>query len=209
MAARTLPPSAPDWGLERSLWRLGFAPVAGVDEAGRGALAGPVAAAAVILPVGEHPFRDSKTVGPDRREELAALVKRCALAWSVGWAEAAEVDRLGVLSATHLAVRRALAGLPLRPAALATDYLAVDGWPCRAVPKGDARSFQIAAASLLAKTARDARMADLGEAMPGYGFERHKGYGSPQHLRALRELGPSPEHRRSFRPVAQGGRFVP
>jgi ribonuclease HII len=199
----------PDWRLEHSLWNLGYALTGGIDEAGRGALAGPVAAAVVLLPCRDYPFNDSKQLTPARRELLAEQVKAEALAWALGWASAAEVDALNVLRATHLAARRALAQLHLRPAALVTDYLrlAFSG-PVLAVPKADARSIQVAAASILAKTARDARMRTLAERYPPYGFEHHKGYGSAAHLRALEQHGPSPEHRRSFRPVgAVGGRL--
>lgn len=194
---------APGWRLERSLWQLGYALVAGIDEAGRGALAGPVAAAAVLLPCRTYPFNDSKQLSPVRRELLAAQVKAEALAWALGWASAAEVDALNVLRATHLAARRALAQLQPLPAALVTDYLrlAFSG-PVLAVPKADARSTQVAAASILAKTARDAYMRALAESYPHYGFERHKGYGTSAHLRALEHHGHSPEHRRSFRPLA-------
>lgn len=194
----------PDWQLEQRLWEHGFSPVAGVDEAGRGALAGPVVAACVILPWGDWPFVDSKTVNEVARQRLAEQVKAVAIAYAVGVASADEVDRLNVLEATRLAARRALAGLRLRPAALTTDYLRIHaGAPELPVAKGDARSLQIAAASLLAKTERDARMRALAERFPGYGFERHKGYGVDDHLLALERLGACPEHRRSFAPVAR------
>ncbi len=194
----------PDWGLERVLWARGFTPVAGVDEAGRGALAGPVVAAAVILPLGAYPYRDSKELTAVRREELAAHVRGCAVAWAVGFATPGEVDRLNVLRASLLAARRAVLGLRLRPAALVTDYLRTEcGMPAHAVVRGDGRSLQVAAASILAKTTRDAVMRELAERFPGYGFERHKGYGAPAHLRALHDLGPCGEHRRTFAPVAR------
>jgi ribonuclease HII len=198
----------PDWRLEHTLWGRGFTPVAGVDEAGRGALAGPVVVAAVILPVGDHPFDDSKTLAPQTRERLARDVKAVALAWSVGVATAQEVDAFNVLRATHLAAGRAVAGLSLVPAALVTDYLRLElTQEILAPPKADALSLQVAAASILAKTTRDAMMLELDAIHPGYGFARNKGYGSPAHLAALERQGPCPEHRRSFRPVAQGGLF--
>lgn len=194
----------PDWQLERSLWDRGFDPVAGVDEAGRGALAGPVVAACVILPVGDWPFVDSKTVDAATRERLAAHVRAVALAWSVGEASAAEVDERNVLEATRLAARRALARLRIVPAALTTDYLNIGaGLPELAVAHGDSRSLQIAAASLLAKTVRDARMRRIETRFPGYGFDRHKGYGVPSHLAALAKLGACAVHRRTFAPVAR------
>ncbi len=194
----------PDWSLEQCLWQQGFTPVAGIDEAGRGALAGPVMAACVILPPGPWPFVDSKTIGPAARERLAALVRAEALAWAVGEASPAEVDQLNVLEATRLASRRALAAMQLRPAALTTDYLHIGaGLPELAVAHGDARSFQIAAASLLAKTERDRRMRLLAEQFPAYGFAQHKGYGVGRHLAALRTHGPCEAHRFSFAPVAR------
>lgn len=200
----TVTSSPPDWRFEHRLWRCGYSPLAGVDEAGRGALAGPVVAAAVILAYGPHPYHDSKTIGAARRERLADLVRREALAWAVGHASAAEVDRLGVLAATHLAAGRALATLPLRPAALVTDYLKLDVAGAVLAPaRADASSLQVAAASILAKTERDRIMRDLDARHPGYGLSANKGYGSPDHLVALDSLGASPVHRRSFRPVAQ------
>ncbi|MBA2665824.1 MAG: ribonuclease HII [Trueperaceae bacterium] len=200
----------PDWSLEAELWGLGYHVVAGVDEAGRGALAGPVVAAAVVLPVTRHPFVDSKTVGVPERERLAELVRSCALAWAVGEASAAEVDRVNVLAATKLAAERALRALGLRPDAIVTDYLPLDrerlaswGGPAaqRCPPRADGRSLQVAAASLVAKTHRDALMRRAAVRWPGYGFERNKGYGAPVHLEALGRQGPCPWHRITFRPV--------
>ncbi len=210
--ARRRPAEVPSWSLEAELWQRGYSPVAGVDEAGRGALAGPVVAAAVVLPPGEHPFRDSKVLTPRRREELAQRVRDCALAWCVGEASPAEIDRLNILQATRLAARRAVAGLPsgVTPGALVTDYLRLGaGLAELAVPRADGRSLQVAAASILAKTVRDDRMRELAERFPGYGFEAHKGYGSARHLAALTRLGPCPEHRRTFAPVAQARLFAP
>ena len=197
-----------DWRLERPLWRLGYTPLAGVDEAGRGALAGPVVVAAVVLPCGSYPFDDSKLLSARARERLAAEIERVALACGVGVATAQEVDAFNVLRATHLAAKRALEQLSPSPAALVTDYLAL-AWPgpVLAPAKADATSVQVAAASILAKTARDAVMLELEARYPGYGFARHKGYGAPSHLAALARLGPTPEHRLSFRPVAQGRLF--
>ena len=186
--------------------------MAGVDEAGRGALAGPVVAAAVVLPYrSDYPFRDSKTLSAAERERLAGEVKVVALEWAVGVASAEEVDAFNVLQATHLAAARALSTLTTEPQALVTDFLKLScGTPPKpviAVPRGESRSYGVAAASLLAKTARDELMRELSEAFPGYGFAKHKGYGSPEHLRALQKLGPCPIHRLSFRPVAQARLF--
>ncbi len=198
----------PDWRLEHPLWQKGYTPVAGCDEAGRGALAGPVVVALVILPHGDYPFDDSKVLTPKVREQLAAEVKRVALAWSLGLASAEEVDALNVLRATHLAAFRALKHLSLVPAALVTDYLKLEvSQPVLAPPKADGLSLQVAAASILAKTARDALMLELDALYPAYGFASNKGYGSRKHLEALERFGPTPIHRLSFRPVAQRGLF--
>ena len=190
-------------------WRLP-GPVAGVDEAGRGPLAGPVAAAAVIL----DPARpiaglaDSKQLAERRREALAVEIRARSAAWSVGWAEAEEVDALNILQATFLAMRRALGALGATPSHVVVDgSLCPDlgelGWPCtvEAVVRGDASVPSVSAASILAKCARDARMRELDLRYPGYGFATHKGYPTAAHVAALRRLGPSPVHRRSFGPV--------
>lgn len=198
-------PETPGWELERQLWQAGASLVLGVDEAGRGCLAGPVTAAAVMLPQRpDFPYRDSKELRPARRAELAAQLRTEALAMAVGWASAREVDQHGILAATHLAAQRALKQLQPLPAdtALVTDWLKLT-WPGQvlAVAKADRRSFQVAAASILAKTERDEYMERLALEVPGYGFEQHRGYGTPRHLRALDELGPCSEHRLSFAPV--------
>lgn len=195
----------PGWELEERLWAQGARLVAGVDEAGRGALCGPVVAAAVVLVRGrEHPYRDSKTLSAKRREELAAQVRAEAVAFAVAFAGAREVDEVNVLQATKLAALRAVRALQVAPDALVTDYLTLPtSLPTVAVASADARSYQVAAASILAKTVRDAHMAALAERYPGYGLERHKGYGVKSHLLALARLGPTPEHRSSFAPVAQ------
>ena len=195
----------PDWSLEEQLWRAGAKLVAGVDEAGRGALCGPVVAAAVILQTErEHPYRDSKTLDAARRAALADQVRVEAVAYAVGFASAAEVDALNVLAATKLAARRALAALVPQADGLVTDYLRLGSpLPELAVAAGDARSYQVAAASVLAKTVRDAHMLRLANTYPGYGLERHKGYGVREHLEALAAIGPSPIHRKTFAPVAR------
>lgn len=194
--ARELPPLVIDYAGER---------LAGVDEVGRGPLVGPVVAAAVIL----DPARpiaglaDSKALTARRREALAIEVRERALACAVAEASATEVDALNIYHATHLAMRRAIDALV--PSA---EYLLVDGnrlpghhVPGQAVVKGDARHPSIAAASILAKVARDAGMVALDARYPDYGFARHKGYPTREHLAALERLGPLPEHRRSFGPV--------
>ena len=198
------PAARPTWALERSLWSAGYSPVAGIDEAGRGALAGPVVAAAVILPWGEYPYRDSKTLKAPLRAELAGRIKRGAVAWAVAGASAAEVDRLDVLGATHLAAQRALAALALVPVGLVTDYLRL-AWSGAVLPvaKADSLSPQVAAASILAKTERDAQMVRWHQTYPAYGFASNKGYGVREHLDGLDRHGPCPLHRKSFRPVAQ------
>lgn len=182
--------------------------IAGVDEAGRGPLAGPVAVAAVIL----DPARpiagiaDSKRLTPARRERLAPLIHAQALAWSVVFVEAAEIDRVNILEATLAGMREALCRLATPPAlALIDGNRLPRGLPCaaRAIIGGDASEAAIGAASILAKTARDARMLELDQRYPGYGFAAHKGYGTAAHLAALARLGPCPEHRRSFRPVRE------
>lgn len=193
------------WMLEATLRARGFRLIAGVDEAGRGALAGPVAVGAVILPVTleARAYRDSKTLSSAQREALALEVKGDAVAWAVEFTHAGEVDEFGVLNATKRAARRALAGLTPAPEALITDYLKLGlPLPELAPAKADSSSYSVAAASILAKTARDAYMTALETTYPHYGFSGHKGYGAASHLAALETHGACPEHRRSFRPVA-------
>ena len=185
-------------------------PTAGVDEAGRGPLAGPVVAAAVILDPGRPiaGLADSKTLAPARRERLAAEIRSLSLAWALGAADAAEIDALNILQATMLAMRRAVAGLGVAPAHVIVDgnrCPALDGlgFDCTvaAVVAADATVPGVSAASILAKCARDELMCRLEAVYPGYGFARHKGYPTAAHLAALRRLGPTPVHRRSFAPV--------
>lgn len=184
--------------------------ICGVDEAGRGPLAGPVVAAAVIL----DPARpiaglaDSKKLSAARREKLAIEIRAQALAWCVAEASVAEIDELNILQATLLAMQRAVAGLALLPAEALIDgnrcpRLDV---PARAIVGGDATVAEISAASVLAKTVRDAGMLDMHARYPQYGFDRHKGYGTAVHMAALREHGPCPEHRLSFAPVREAQR---
>ena len=184
--------------------------VAGVDEAGRGPLAGPVVTAAVILdPQRAIPgLRDSKRLSASRREQFAQLIKRDALAWSIAAASCAEIDELNILAATMLAMRRAIAALSVLPGRALIDGnrlpdLEFDGvtLAAEAIVGGDAKHACVSAASILAKTARDAFMTELDVRYPAYGFARHKGYGTRAHLDALRTIGPCEQHRRSFAPV--------
>ncbi len=195
----------PDDSFEAAARQRGCLRVAGVDEVGRGPLAGPVTAAAVILDPACVPdgLKDSKLLRPERRAELAALLADCAEI-AVAHASVEEIDRLNILQAAHLAMRRAVAALPR-----AADHLLIDGnrvpdalpCPAEAVIRGDSLCFSIAAASIVAKTARDRIMVDLAQQFPGYGWETNAGYGSRQHLEALQRLGATPHHRRSFKPV--------
>ena len=189
---------------ERQARGAGFAAIAGVDEAGRGCLFGPVYAAAVILNP-EKPIQglnDSKQLDEAAREALAPIIRDRAIAFAVASASAAEIDRINILQASRLAMKRAVASLPV-----AADYLLIDATtvdlplPQESLIKGDARCRSIAAASILAKTSRDARLRELDAVFPGYGFASNKGYGAPDHLAALSRLGPTPEHRKTFAPV--------
>jgi len=180
-------------------------PICGVDEAGRGPWAGPVAAAAVILDPGDLPtgLNDSKKLSEARRIALETEIKARALAWSVGLASVEEIDRLNILQATGLAMRRAVEGLSMTPAFALVDGNYRFALPCPMEPlvKGDARSASIAAASILAKQARDRLMVEADVEWPGYGFAGHKGYHAPIHVEALKRLGPCPIHRKSFSPI--------
>ena len=203
--------TTPDLQFEYPLWESGQAFVAGLDEAGRGAWAGPVSAGAVVLPVNleiqKHlsGVRDSKQMTPRQREHWAAEVKDFALAWQVGFSTQVEIDTMGIVPATRLAMLRALAGLTVRPQHLLIDALLLRevDLPQTALVKGDSRSLSIAAASVLAKVARDTLMIEMDGAYPGYGFGRHKGYGTRVHRVALDRLGPCQLHRRSFRPILE------
>jgi len=179
--------------------------IAGVDEAGRGPLAGPVVAAAVVLDsrVPIAGLRDSKQLSAARRERLAALIREHAYAWSVGRADPGDIDRINILQATLLAMARAVAGLPTCPHLVLVDGLHCPRLPCsvEAVVGGDRRFASISAASILAKVTRDAEMVQLDCHYPQYGFRRHKGYPTREHREALRQHGPCPSHRRSFAPV--------
>jgi ribonuclease HII len=181
--------------------------ICGVDEAGRGPLAGPVFAAAVILDPAKPiaGLRDSKKLSPTRRDELALIIQRDALAWSIAQCSAAEIDALNILQATMLAMRRAIEGLSVAP-----TLALIDGNRCpvttirtEAIVKGDDKVIEISAASILAKTVRDALLLEMHARYPQYGFDQHKGYPTALHLARLREHGVTPEHRRSYAPVRE------
>ncbi|WP_456390742.1 ribonuclease HII [Profundibacter sp.] len=196
---------APDFLLEQSAMDAGHAIIAGVDEVGRGPLCGPVTAAAVILDPLNIPdgLNDSKKLTAKRREALYEALLDCAEI-SIAHASVEEIDEINILRASHLAMERAVAGLTRTP-----DHVLIDGnliprgltLPATAVIKGDAKSLSIAAASIMAKTCRDRLMVDLAGQYPGYGWEKNAGYPTPVHLKALQDLGVTPHHRRSFKPV--------
>ena len=200
----------PDFAYENQAKAAGHILVAGVDEAGRGPLAGPVYAAAVIFTGKTFPkgLDDSKKLTPKRRQLLETELRASPdVIFSVASSSPAEIDQLNILRATHLAMRRAVEGLQKTP-----DFCLIDGLPMKGFPfqsdgivKGDALSLSIAAASVLAKEARDRDLERLDERFPEYGFARHKGYPTKAHLAALRKFGPCSEHRNSFRPVAECG----
>lgn len=185
--------------------------VAGVDEAGRGPLAGPVVAAAVILdefsPI--HGLMDSKVLSAKRREQLAIEIRQRSAAWSVGWSDAAEIDSVNILQATFLAMRRALIGLNIAPSLVEVDGnklpdlkffgVQIEG---RAIVGGDAKIASISAASIIAKVHRDQMMRRMDVIYPDYGFRQHKGYGTAAHRECIGRFGPCPQHRRSFRPIS-------
>jgi ribonuclease HII len=197
-----------DFAIESRLWNRGFRLVAGVDEAGRGPLAGPLVVAAVILPRGwDEPVEldDSKRLTPEQREAAYPAIRRRALGWRLIVVPPAEIDRVNILRATLAAMARAVSDLKPAP-----DYVLVDGncppeppprtCRCECLVGGDALSASVAAASILAKVVRDRLMRVYGRRYPQWGFERHKGYGTPEHREAIARFGPSPIHRRSFRP---------
>ncbi|MFC2028831.1 ribonuclease HII [Chloroflexota bacterium] len=210
MPARIDPASLPKFpGLvfENSLWKQGLTKLGGVDEAGRGSWAGPVTAAVVILPAAGsikkrlRGVRDSKQMTSIQREKWALTIQEICPSWSVGFASAAEIDEIGIIPATRLAVQRALEKLSCVPDHLLMDYLLL---PDIAIPqtsliKGDRRSLSIAAASVLAKSCRDAHMRRLDEDLPGYDFGQHKGYGTQRHREAIRKMGLCPIHRKSYK----------
>ncbi|OIQ99932.1 ribonuclease HII [mine drainage metagenome] len=186
--------------------------ICGVDEAGRGPLAGPVSAAAVILDEARpiEGLADSKKLSEKQRDRLAPIIRERALAWAVAYAEVGEIDQLNILQATLLAMRRAVLELHTRPHQVLVDglYCPQTGIPSQAIVKGDSKIAAISAASILAKTARDELMMRLHEQYPQYGFDGHKGYPTAVHLAALREHGVSEVHRRSFRPVREALQYT-
>ena len=195
------------WTYENLALKRGFRAVAGIDEAGRGPLAGPVVAAAVILPSGADlpGIDDSKKLSAPKREHLYGLISDCALAVGVGMADHSCIDRINILQATLRAMAEAVANLAVAP-----DYLLIDGistiplnLPQRTIKKGDSASISIAAASVIAKVTRDRMMMEYDRQYPGYGFAEHKGYGCASHLSAIAKLGPSPIHRKTFRGVKE------
>jgi ribonuclease HII len=204
---RSLLPDEPDLSFEISLWDAGIKYIAGIDEAGRGPIAGPVTAAALILPprpevaVALAGVRDSKQMTPRQREARVIRIRQVALAWGIGFASTREIDTLGILPATRRAAQRALDALPIAPDHLLLDCLFLPelSVPQTSLVKGDCRALSIAAASVLAKTARDALMRTCDAQYPGYGFAVHKGYGTAAHRAALERLGLCALHRRSFR----------
>jgi ribonuclease HII len=210
----------PDLREEMTLYRQGYRLVAGLDEAGRGSWAGPVVAGAVILPLGNDGLeqaldgvRDSKALSPSERERLYGVIQAKALAVGVGMVPPGQIDELGIVPATKEAMALAIAQLPFPPDFLLVDFLALPrlDYPQKSIVHGDALSFSIAAASIVAKVSRDRFMVELDSQHPGYGFASHKGYGTPQHRAALYRLGPCPIHRFSYAPVKaamqEGPRF--
>jgi len=202
-------PANPNLEWERALWEAGILRIAGIDEAGRGALAGPVAAAVAILPPGRSiarelsGVRDSKQMTPPQRESWSKRIQEIALAFGVGFASSEEIDFLRIVPATQLAAQRSLAALTIKTEHLLLDYIFLPDIPLpqTSLIKGDMRSLSIAAASVLAKTSRDALMIELDEQYPGYGLAKHKGYGTAAHRQAIEQLGPSAIHRMSFAPM--------
>lgn len=201
----------PSLDYEKALWEQGFFYIAGIDEAGRGAWAGPVSAGAVILPVDKQLLellpgaRDSKMMSPEAREKLYLSIKDVAVSWAVGEATHEEIDRIGILNATKLAMQRAIDDLEVSPQYLLVDYLRLPGQsiPQQGIKHGDMLSLSIACASIMAKVTRDHWMSQRAAARyPQYGFEKHKGYGTKLHQEALAKYGPCPIHRMTFRPLA-------
>ncbi len=201
------------WTLEEAARRRGALRIAGLDEVGRGPLFGPVVAAAVILPKGCHlqGLTDSKKLSEKKRIELDIEIRANAVAWAIAAVDAETIDRINIRQASLLAMRRAVQQLALSP-----DYLLIDGrdtiqWDCLQQPviHGDATSFSIAAASVLAKVHRDRLLVELDREFPGYGLAQHKGYPCPAHIQALARLGPTPLHRKTYHPVAQAALQFP
>jgi ribonuclease HII len=206
------PPTAP-YRFEAQAWRTGLTRIAGVDEAGRGPLAGPVVAAAVIIAPDRRVrgVADSKVLPPERREELFTLIQARAVAVGVGIVDHFTIDRINILEATRLAMDQALAALALVPELIITDFVSLRACPCpqRNLVDGDARCASVAAASIVAKVTRDRLMRELDAEFPAYGFAKHKGYATPEHIAAIDRHGLCPQHRRSFvSEWRQGNLFV-
>lgn len=208
----SLVPEKPDLNFETALWHKHIQYVAGIDEAGRGALAGPVSAGAVVLPsdVNDLPdrlrgVRDSKAMTPGERDRWAVEIKKFAISWGVGFASASEIDQLGIVSATLLAMSRALGQLSCLVEHLLVDFLALPEVKIPQTPliKGDARSLSIASAAILAKTSRDAILVKMNDDYPGYFFATNKGYGTEKHRDAIAMLGPCQQHRKTFSPIRE------
>ena len=205
-------PRFPTLEFERPLWATGLTRLAGIDEVGRGALAGPVYAGAVVLPNRDtilaelYGVSDSKQMTPEEREDWAPAIREKALAFSIGWASCKEIDRYGIVPATKLAARRALKGLPAPAQHLLLDYISLDKvhLPQTPIVGGDARCLSIAAASVIAKVARDAVLRHMDTRFPRYGFGSHKGYATEEHLAAIKKHGPCLQHRLSFAPMRVG-----
>ena len=202
-----------NFALEKAARNNGALRIAGLDEVGRGPLFGPVVAAAVILPRGcrLHGLTDSKQLSEKKRNQFNIEIRLNAIAWAIAAVDADTIDRINIRQASLLAMRLAVQQLALSP-----DFLLIDGrdtidWPCpqQAVIQGDATSYSIAAASVLAKVHRDRLLVEFDSQFPGYGLASHKGYGCPQHIAALARLGPTPLHRRSFHPIAQSALQFP
>ena len=207
------PPAAP-YRFEAQAWRTGLTRIAGVDEAGRGPLAGPVVAAAVVIAPDRRVrgVADSKVLPPERREELFALIHERAVAVGVGVVDHLTIDRINILEATRLAMDQALAALALVPELIITDFVSLRACPCpqRNLVDGDARCASVAAASIVAKVTRDRLMRELDAEFPAYGFAKHKGYATAEHIAAIDRHGLCPQHRRSFvSEWRQGNLFVP
>lgn len=204
-------PAKPHIEYEKQLWEEGFQVVAGLDEAGRGAWAGPVYAAAVVLPNDERicdllsGVRDSKRMTARQRQRWEDCIKSASISWAVASASNEEIDKLGIVPATCLAMQRAIKEINNPPQYLLVDYINIEDCssPQLSIPKGDCQSLSIAAASVLAKVSRDAFMTEIDKKYSGYGLARHKGYGTKQHRAAIQKLGLLSIHRRSFRPMSE------
>jgi ribonuclease HII len=206
------PEFVPEWPtleFENRLWRTGLTHVAGVDEVGRGALAGPVYVGAVILPMNDgvseelSGVRDSKMMSPEEREFWVPIIQETAIAYGLGWASCKEIDRWGIAPATRMAAKRALNSLSIRPEHVLLDYISLSrvDLPQTSMAAGDALCLSVAAASVLAKVARDAKLCELDSRFPKYGFASHKGYYTDDHVQAIKKHGPCAQHRQSFAPV--------